>query len=235
MLDKKVAKHGVPLTLPRKAPSQMISGHLKGSQNTPGYESSCGWGSWKVLLRFTDRLCKSRWSHCGFGTESENIKPETCGLFLDRESHTWWVEKWHSSLDNNGLLQIRGWNWLQSFIPEHRNRVSQWVRQRATRKLTIPRRQITTSLLSLFICTHHILNQLICLHVSRFPPAFPSGSWWHLSLRQMILVGSPNTSGREDACGQPTDVLGMALWMCKSESGSMSDKPVSWPCTPRSL
>lgn len=135
-----------------------------------------------------------------------------------------------NSLDNNGLLQIRAGIGCTPSYP-----CSETERQRATRKLTIPRRQMITSLLSLFIYTHHILKQLICLHVSRFPPALPSGSWWHLSWRQMSLVESPNTSGREDAGGQPTDVPGMALWMCKSESGNLPDKPVSWPCTPRSL
>lgn len=159
----------------------MISGHLKGSQNTPGYESSCGWGSWKVLLRFSDCLCKSRWSHCGFGTESENIKPETCGLFLDHESHTWWVEKRHSSLDNNSLSQIRGWDSLQSFIPEHRNWVSQWICQRATRKLTIPRRQIIASLLPLFIYTPHFKPAYL-------PPCIPFSSCTSISVLMTPVI-----------------------------------------------
>jgi len=46
----------------------------------------------------------------------------------------------------------------------------------------------------------------------------------------MSSVDSPNTSGLEDAFRQYTDILEMATWMRKSESGNMSDKPVSWPC-----
>lgn len=141
------------------------------------------------MLRFTDRLCKSRWSHCGFGMESENIEPETCGLFLAHESHTWWVEKWHSSLDNNSLLQITGWNSLQSFIPEHRNRVSQQIRQRATRKLMIPQRQIVTSLLPLFIYTPHFKPAYL-------PPCIPFSSCTSISILMTLVIKTDDLGRR---------------------------------------
>lgn len=107
-------------------------------------------------MRFTDHLCKSHWSHCGFGMESENIEPETCGLFLDYESHTWWVEigtahlittvrtRWGSEICCNYSYMKTAWN-----------QVSRCIWQHAMRKLTIPRKEIITFLLSLFICAPH--------------------------------------------------------------------------------
>lgn len=127
--------------------------------------SSYGSGSWKVLMRFTDRLCKSHWSVCGFGIESENIEPETCGLFSDHESLTWWVEsgtvhlitmvrtRWGSEIDCN-----------YSYLKSAWKQVSQRIWQHGMRKLTIPRREIIT-----FLFSFKPLNLLICLHVSHFP------------------------------------------------------------------